>query len=66
MDSEELAVVLAGFWDNNFSMAQLFEVMRQKEDLPFAEMLNRLRTVTHMDEDIQTLCDIYQGSKLSP
>ncbi|XP_053360312.1 ATP-dependent DNA helicase PIF1-like [Clarias gariepinus] len=31
------------FWKDNFQMVTLTEVMRQKEDLAFAELLNRLR-----------------------
>lgn len=55
MDPEELAVVLAGLWVKNFTMVELTEVMRQREDLCFAEMLNRLRTASHTDQDISIL-----------
>lgn len=55
MDPEELAVILAGLWERNFAMIELDEIMRQREDRMFAEMLNRLRTATHTEEDICTL-----------
>lgn len=42
MDPEELAVILAGLWERNFAMIELDEIMRQREDRMFAEMLNRL------------------------
>lgn len=36
-------------------MIELDEIMPQREDRMFAEMLNRLRTATHTEEDICTL-----------
>ncbi|XP_078312811.1 uncharacterized protein LOC144619258 [Crassostrea virginica] len=39
----------------NFSYRELDEVMRQKEDLHFATLLNRIRTATHTEEDVAFL-----------
>jgi hypothetical protein len=39
----------------NFSYRELDEVMRQKEDLHFATLLNRIRTSNHTEEDIAFL-----------
>ena len=38
-----------------FSMIELTEIMRQKDDQPFAEMLNRFRTATQTEEDIKCI-----------
>ncbi|XP_034567817.1 uncharacterized protein LOC117832690 isoform X2 [Notolabrus celidotus] len=37
-------------WTENFQMVTLNEIMRQKDDLVFAEMLNRLRVKNKSDE----------------
>ena len=42
-------------WRNYFLMFELNEIMRQKEDKPFAELLNRLRDSTFTASDIKTL-----------
>ena len=38
-----------------FSMIELTEIMRQKDDQPFAEMLNRFRTTNQTEEDINCI-----------
>ena len=38
-----------------FRMTELAENMRSKEDQPFVEMLNRFRTATQTEEDIQSI-----------
>ncbi len=38
-------------WHEHFNMHELTEIMRQKDDLRFAEMLNRLRENKMTDED---------------
>ena len=43
-------------WDN-FSGTELTQIMRQKEDIRFAEMLNRLRTESQTKQDIQSLTE---------
>ena len=43
-------------WKDNFTVYELDQIMRQKDDLSFAELLNRLRKGNHMiPEDIQVL-----------
>lgn len=36
-----------------FTMIELVDIMRQKDDQPFAELLNRFRTASQTEEDIQ-------------
>ena len=36
-------------------MIELTEIMRQKDDQAFTELLNRFRTATQTDEDIQCI-----------
>ncbi len=43
------------YWKNLFYMFELDEIMRQKDDLEFASLLNRLRLGEHTSEDIETL-----------
>ena len=38
-----------------FKMIELVEIMRQKDDQPFIELLNRLRVAQHTEADIQTI-----------
>lgn len=45
-----------------FKMIELTEIMRQKDDQPFIELLNRFRTGSQTDEDIQRI----QSSSISP
>ena len=40
---------------DNFKVFELDEIMRQREDKAFAELLNRLRTASHTTEDIKLL-----------
>ena len=42
-------------WINEFSMLELDEIMRQREDGEFAKLLRRIRTATCTDEDIALL-----------
>lgn len=48
-------------WDD-FSGSELTQIMRQKDDKSFSEMLNRLGTKSHAKEDIETL----SGRLISP
>ena len=36
-------------------MIELVEIMRQKDDQPFVELLNRLRVAQHTEADIDTI-----------
>jgi len=38
-----------------FTMIELTEIMRQKDDQPFTELLNRIRTGSHTEEDIKCI-----------
>ena len=38
-----------------FTMIELVDIMRQKDDQPFAELLNRFRTASQTEEDIQCI-----------
>ncbi|XP_061196745.1 uncharacterized protein LOC133205019 [Saccostrea echinata] len=43
-------------WGDLFKMYELTEIMRQKEDKDFAELLNRLREGLQSDDDVRMLC----------
>jgi hypothetical protein len=38
-----------------FKMAELTQIMRQKDDLAFTQLLNRVRTASHTDDDIRCI-----------
>ena len=40
---------------HEFKMIALVEIMRQKDDQPFVELLNRLRVAQHTEADIDTI-----------
>ena len=40
---------------HEFKMIELVEIMRQKDDQPFIELLNRLRIAQHTEADIRTI-----------
>ena len=42
-------------WKEHFTMFDLKEIMRQKDDKPFANLLNRLRRGRHTEEDLAVL-----------
>lgn len=42
-------------WDEYFTLFELTEIMRQKDDKEFAELLNRLREGNHTQNDIEVL-----------
>ena len=42
-------------WMDNFRMYELTEIMRQRNDKWFAELLNRLRVGNHTRNDIEVL-----------
>ena len=45
-----------------FKMIELTEIMRQKDDQPFTELLNRIRAGTQTEADIQCI----QSRSISP
>ena len=55
-DAADLFARLAGsLWQDNFQFAKLDEIMRQKDDRAFAELLNRIRIGEQTKEDMTTL-----------
>ena len=52
--SDDLANVVGAGW-NNFKLIELDQIMRQKDDQTFAEMLNRIREAKATDKDIEML-----------
>ena len=42
-------------WEDNFLLLELDEIIRQKDDRTFAELLGRVRTGTHTNDDIRML-----------
>jgi hypothetical protein len=45
----------SNFWSDLFTMVELTDIMRQKDNVPFAQLLNRLREGNHTPADISTL-----------
>ena len=45
----------SNIWTEYFKLFELTEIMRQKDDKEFAELLNRLREGRHSDDDIAIL-----------
>ncbi len=38
-----------------FKMVELTQIMRQKDDLAFTQLLNRVRTASHTDDDVKCI-----------
>jgi exonuclease III len=53
----ELEILGPNLWQDLFSFFELDEIMRQKEDLRFAQLLNRLREGNQSSDDIKLLND---------
>ncbi|VDI08176.1 Hypothetical predicted protein [Mytilus galloprovincialis] len=51
---DPLSRMYGNLWDD-FSLYELTEIMRQKDDFKFAELLNRIRNATFTSEDIEVL-----------
>jgi hypothetical protein len=49
------AALATNLWQNYFQMFELSEVMRQREDKEFTEILNRIREGHHTEADIEVL-----------
>ncbi|KAJ8049971.1 ATP-dependent DNA helicase pfh1 [Holothuria leucospilota] len=55
-------------WKQFFTVHELTQIMRQKDDKEFAELLNRLRKGQHTETDIATLrsCAIHNQTEVPP
>ena len=51
----DYASLAPNLWQTHFTMFELTEIMRQKDDTPFAEMLNRIREGKQTEEDLVVL-----------
>lgn len=49
------SALATNIWQEHFKMYELSEIMRQKDDREFAELLNRLREGKHTEQDIEVL-----------
>ena len=52
---ENYGPLATNLWNENFKIYELTEIMRQKDDKKFPELLNRLRTGAHTKKDIKSL-----------
>ena len=55
IDNDNYGPLATNLWVEHFTMYQLTEIMRQKDDADFAHLLNRLRTGNHTVDDIDIL-----------
>lgn len=49
------SIFASNIWKHHFTLFELTEIMRQKDDKQFAELLNRLREGNHSKNDIAIL-----------
>ena len=49
------SALASNIWTTNFTLFELTEIMRQKDDREFAELLNRLREGKHSEDDVAIL-----------
>ena len=54
-NSNDYSSLAPNLWQSHFTMFELTEIMRQKDDASFAELLNRIREGKHTDEDMRVL-----------
>ena len=47
--------IASNLWTDNFKLFELTQIMRQKDDKIFAELLNRFREGYHTDQDVEEL-----------
>ena len=52
---DDYSALAMNIWQEQFKMFELTEIMRQKDDREFAELLNRLREGKHTQHDIEIL-----------
>lgn len=53
--AEDYGPLAVNLWRDDFKIFHLTEIMRQKDDVEYAQLLNRLRTGKHTNEDIKIL-----------
>jgi len=53
--TDDYDLLAPNLWTQHFSIFELFEIMRQKDDQDFAKLLNRLRIGQHTQSDIRVL-----------
>ena len=53
--SNDYSPLAPNLWQSFFKMFELTEIMRQKDDTPFAEILNRVREGQQTETDIRVL-----------
>jgi len=51
----DYGALAVNLWQEYFALLELTQIMRQRDDLPFADLLNRLREGNHTQEDIAVL-----------
>ncbi len=49
------APLAANVWQDDFTIYELIEIMRQKEDKQFSQILNRIREGQHTPQDLSIL-----------
>ncbi len=53
LPSDAYAKLYGSLWQENFQLMELTQMMHQKDDLAFAELLGRVRTASCTDQDIK-------------
>ncbi|XP_078380327.1 uncharacterized protein LOC144663302 [Oculina patagonica] len=53
--TDSYSALATNIWQEHFKMYELSEIMRQKDDKEFAELLNRLREGKHTEQDVEVL-----------
>ena len=53
--SDEMAALYGSLWKRNFKIVELTEIQRQKDDMQFASLLNRVRVGQHTEDDLNVL-----------
>ncbi|XP_060596137.1 uncharacterized protein LOC132750210 [Ruditapes philippinarum] len=53
--SDKMAAIYGSLWTTYFQIIELTEIQRQKNDVVFAQLLNRVRIGEHTDEDMKLL-----------
>jgi hypothetical protein len=64
-DGNRLEALMTNIWKSYIKFYELTEIMRQKDDQPWAELLNRLREGEHTKEDVETLRKLVKSERHS-